>query len=218
MKIQENDLLWRWYLRYYKYEKEIPEPKSLCPYFWSAMGGLVTIIVVDLALYITLPVALAALVGYVYLIGSIDYFRYTKNDLVAISIVIPGLILMIGCLILVVGKFVAWMERSVRRTKWVVSILLTTCIVLLVYSVFTAKPQPNPNWKEELIKGLIAIGVGWGIVMGGIALYYLVFRPASLTRLGQQVIAFFKGVKRGVCPLVDPPDSFKDRWKHTGDG
>lgn len=216
MKIQETDLLWKLYLRYYRGE-DIPEPKSLCPYFWKAVGGLLKVFFCDLALYVTLPLVTLAAVGYA------AFIYYTMSGVsspwIIFPTVAPALFLYLSIVILPFVHFIRWIEsRPPTTQKRFFTTFFVATGVLLVYFVLRSEPKLVPNWREELLTGLMWVGVSWGLVVVGAVLYHCVICPAGVTRLGRQLILFLKSVKRGVCPLVDPPDGFKDRWKHCGDG
>jgi hypothetical protein len=205
MKIREDDFLWKMYLRYYK-DCEIVEPKSICPYFWKAMCGLVMFLFADVAFYIMFPLVVALTIGYGFFI--VEGMKGVQSGWIIFPVIAGMMVLLVSALILCVVRWVGWMESRTLKTRN--SIFLATMIPMIMFAGYhiigTAKW--NPDWSG-LLQGLTWMGITWGGIIGAIALYHLVFRPAAASRFGKQILMYLGAVKRGVCPMVEAPDSFK---------
>jgi hypothetical protein len=80
-------------------------------------------------------------------------------------------------------------------------------LFIIVYITINARPK-EPDWWGLFQGLLIVLGVfaAYGSIVGA---YFLFLWYSEVSRFGQQVLLFLKSVKNGVCPLVTPPDSFK---------
>lgn len=217
MKIKESDFLWKMYLRYYRGCVDIVEPHGFCAYFWKAMGGAFLTLFVDVAIFITLPIVLALTVGSFYLLS------FTAQNYDNAFFIVPTSLLttlcVLSCIFLPYMRFYWWLEKRSKTThQWFVYVM-----ILISFGCWThvfLKDQikwKEPNWSDVLLTAGISVAV---LILIGffVFVYNFINNPISFRLFFRQIKIMFLSVKRGVCPTVDAPESFKNRWKNCGDG
>lgn len=231
IQIQESDMLWYFYKRYYK-GTQIEEPKNLCNYFWKAVIGASQAFLHDLHAVFTVGCLwlitglllmwqyylgvftndfvcidkISGVFGAIYVVGTTVFFLITIGFFGILSILEP-----------IFRWFAYWSEKDER--------VATVSCVLLVFSVFTLMFSVTmvgvKDWHWTHL--LIAFGIEVGVIIV-ISLVFAVWYNCFTdnTNLGKNILQYMSAVKNNVCPLVDPPQSFKDAKREAemncGDG
>lgn len=211
IKIEETDFLWKFYKKSYASAGEpLKQPRSLCPYFWTAMHGL-------FCYYLELGLGTLALcfvglfglgLGLTWLSGE------TVPALGILIIQIPVLVTFVTIMSKLVERFDKWLASLGEVGKGRVGVgMLCLLVAGATAALSILVPKILQCTWDDVLKFLggtvVVIAVTVGIVAGIVGLGYgitLAAKPVSTWRFTKQVFAFLWAAKKRVCPLVEPPE------------
>lgn len=216
IQIQENDLFWFFYKRNFK-GWMIPPPKNLCNYFWNAVQGSFKYFLEDVHIVITTVILWLITYGLILLQNNVFFPQLTSTEPKSIFGVI-GLLCLGGFFIVTLGFFGIlavlmpiirfceyWSERNPALLT-VVGILVLFLFTSLVFST-TFAPREQWQWYYLLISMAIEVSVILVILLLGFV-WWSCFTTS--TNFGKNVLQYLSALKSGTCPLVEPPQSYKD--------
>lgn len=223
IQIGEKDALWFFYKKAYFYSKEqLQPPGNLCNYFWTAVAGAAKTFFWETNIIIVFHVFAALMFCFYNLALYFEVFQEAPP----LSKAFLGLPLIVGTIIfgglavlsVIARWFKYWNEKNVQVSNVSGVVLFIVGFSALLSIVFTDKEVGWNFWN--LLYGFLALAstiLFFFIVVGG---YSLLF--TNNTNLGKNILQYMSAVKNRVCPLVDPPQSFKDaereKLMNCGDG
>jgi hypothetical protein len=215
MKIKETDFLWSCYLRYYEGEGEkTPPPSNLCRYFWTAMMGLGAKVYCDSNMFLSMAcfgIIFCLIVGFSVIVGP---FLDEMNESVSVVVVMPIVLSMIftffSMMVIPIIKISEWMSEKVSEEQFRKVMLVIMCcfgVGMLYALIFHHRP-----WDEAWAELLKSWPYGVGMFLGLPALFgigYCIYHPLITTEVFRTFWAYLMAKKQKVCPLVEPPESWK---------
>lgn len=228
IQIQESDTLWYFYKRFYKGTR-VEAPSNLCKYFWVATLGALKAFFHDLHIVWATGI-LWLITGLLFLwqnylgVFTEDFNKNTQNFWGTLYVVGFGLFFIISLstfTILSITEplfrwFTYWSEKDDRVACLSWFLLCFTIFAITLSVVFSGDEW---HWTYLFIAAGFEIVVISVIVLS-LYLYYTLF--TDQTNLGKNILQYLSAIKNGVCPLVDPPQSFKDEQReidlNCGDG
>jgi hypothetical protein len=207
-----NGFLWRRYCQYYGKDVLPPHPKSLCNYFWKAMGGTVKWLFMDVTAFLIFPVSLALTI---YLLMNVKSISDDSWGRIGMALAALGLTLWTG--LLGTFRFFSFIcNKFGDGYAILVGVLLGFVALIGLVSVGIAGKAADWTWWHLLWSALLIFGV-IVVFMGGVFIKetYYDGRPSILRDL-------FMAVKNKVCPLVTPPPEWQKEVEEAelncGDG
>lgn len=201
IELKKEDFLWKCYERYYKYAPAPKPPRSICNFFWKAVGGMFAWVFWDSMILVTGTVILAMFLGLIWAFKEVDGF----NNPVPYGMV---LFLSIFCLGFInLGFFVVrYVEFWRTKEKTGAIVLASTAIVAaLAFLSFVIslgfKGAREWDWVYLLYGLITTVGIcaGMGAIFG-----ILVFFSAE-SSTGKVIRAYLGSFKDWACPLVSSP-------------
>lgn len=223
IKIEENDFLWNCYKASYRGISHPPHPKNLCSYFWTAIKGILNRLFYDANIYL-----LTVLMGGVFVVTMFfaifsDIWHITHPqgwDL--LRCLGFGTIYIAGSLFSGIFLFSAIINRFNAKYSEEIKVI---CFCVFFYFLFGAIIGLSFKSKEEDIRLMHFV---YGLLtVTGIAVAVLILGALGTLFLGENNFAknfkqYCYAVKNKACPLVDPPDTWKEKEKeknlNLGDG
>jgi xanthine/uracil permease len=214
MKIKETDFLWSCYLRYYKGEIEVPPPSNLCKYFWTAMIGMAAKVYADSNMFLSMTafaVMFVAILGMATIADLLVQVNKTAAYFIATPVVLGGMFAFFSLMLLPVVRFCLWLETKFNskdlERKFALTLLSGFGLFVLYGLIFHHRPW-DEAWAEFLKDLPVLIGVVVGVpVLAGLG--YCIYHPLKTTEVFKTFWAYLKAKKQKVCPLVEPPESWK---------
>ena len=214
MKIKEG-FFWKNYCYFFTANgKQVEHPKNLCNYFWTAIFGMGK----------AFGHSLTKINAFCYLLLTTSFFFSSYGIYYAFpDTIIPffPIIIMLGCFVGVFIKSIQSFGRLVgdKASDIILIIFLIVGVVFLIVG-FVGDFIINPPTWQNIEKGFLSllwIGLRsgmYGIVLGVIIILgCFLFNRASTTDFFKTIVAFLIAKKQKICPLVQPPEPFKEKIK-----
>lgn len=217
IRINESDILWKYYKKYHG-TCNLPQPKNLCQYFWTAVGGFIkSIFEINIIYQIIFLLVLGTLNAFAIeqsysSYSSAAYFKdifYLLHFASSVSFCLIAL----SALLLIAMKFSVFSEKymSNKTLEKIFNIVLLICGTLCLGLMVFAASQ-DEGLRDRIFSVNTLIGLGWcfGVVFV-LTLSFIMLDVFSKTdmvkRLFSQISELIKGYKNKYCPIVIPPDS-----------
>jgi len=220
IKLHENDILWKGYVYFqnpYGDELEIPEPKTLCGYFWIALLGCFF----RFATTVSIPqlifhwgITLSLFVGLMLAMPNDTAFKTDPGWLAFFTIMFLAVWFLIS-----IGHSFYWLLKFMRLflSDKQLEMMATICLLLLGLGTFVFSFLV---WGIEgvaigiakivgIILGCIVMALALSAAIAGIC--YLcgwLGKQDRISRFFSQVWHMIVALKDRACPLVEVPDSY----------
>ena len=223
LKIEQNDILWKYYEKAYTLSNlEIEPPTNFCQYFWYGLGGMLQSFYEEVQLWFVWLVALLlpiACVGLSWLAESVLGSPYH------ILIVPITSLLFVASLANIAATWLATDGRLTGRwrtmLRWLTSsavggIILCAIGILLYHCVLSVAGITSWAAAGErfetlaIVCGILAMMLICGVVvvLAVVALWRFILSPMGSWRFIQAIWMMIKSFKHQVCPLIEPPEAF----------
>ena len=215
IKIQEQDILWNFYLKRFKIEGiAVEKPTNLCSYFWMSMWGAFLSFWAEVSLWLVW-----LLVGCWFATSVWLSSLAIPNILVFTSLMLSSLFI-VGAVIATAVRVVPYIKMP-KWLKWLgLTCFFVFCggglsavFVAMILSLYPQMPHTGVLGYTEAAGSFL--GVGLGFLAGSAAIVGLVYligvfilKPMSGWRFIQQCWMMLQAWKKRMCPLVEAPDSF----------
>jgi len=201
IQLNETDLLWKCYKRYYSQHLQPPHPHSVCNYFWKSIGGLVLYVVCDLSFFILTP--FLALICWYF---APDFSSPEQPN------VVWGVSWLIFIIISALYTFLKSANFLVKhfgdRTVGIVALLIIDLLLSL-----TISPIKDYGIFYGLMWGAIYLN---SAILAVVVIFLLILWLATIifvagvdnsnkSNTKKVVIAYCKSFKDKLCPLVKAP-------------
>lgn len=201
IQLKEDDFMWKMYKRYYQgayFTPTPPHPKTLCNFFWKAVGGMWLKLFWDMTVF--LPVAVFGVFAVLGWWGapSPEAKVIDVGGLVCCLIMVASLVV-IACV--TIGRLLAWCERTHNEWLIVVLIAVAACCGIALALGGLYKAEGRPVWLLFIYGALTEIGIV--AVILGIAFTMYWFNNDTGT--GNVIKQYLRAVKNRVCPLIKVP-------------
>ncbi len=225
IEIKENDTLWFFYNRYYREKYKIPpEPGNICNYFWKAVAGAAISFFWDLNIFLLVSLFAAAAFGTYEVQRYFGIFQQYEEKITVfntIGAVFFSVILTVFILLavgVIACRWVHYWNKKNPVISHLTFILFFMTLMAFFVGVSLCGKEPW-SWWYLLYGFLIEIA---GITVVGGTIFCMVGLMES-DNLWRDVGHYYKAVKDRVCPLVDPPQSYKEAKRNlflenSGDG
>lgn len=219
-----DGFMWRQYCFHHEFFKmEVKEPKSLCNFFWSAMSGmtidrLASKIEKFKAWHCLLASVIFFTISYITLYSA-QYIHPLATILSTCISIIAGTGFLAGAFCLSVCWISSFLERHIEKKKlkfiyYLGLFVLGWGLLLFTYNDPDATKIAGKVvlWTPVFIVAMFAamtmvVAIAAGITIG---ICYL-FNRAAAYDVVKTTGMFLCAVKNKVCPLVEPPESFKKK-------
>jgi hypothetical protein len=212
VNIGKQDFLWKWYCKKYQIRGEqVPAPKNLCPYFWTAVFGLALFVRHEMKLwYLWMPTVVAGGVAFTSL-------RQENEVVVVVGMIALSIFMFFANAAILISCFRGY-DFVNRKVPWLLpSITLCFGVYLFGYSLWQG--TLSTHLTEAFRRALSVSGMFLGavLVLAVVALsivWIASFVPhpymLRLKKLRQDITTFSVAGKNSVCPPVNPPIDFKE--------
>lgn len=212
INLKKGNWLWWLYCRNYTlHGREIPLPKNLCRFWWIAVGGFISWIMREIklrylwAVLILTTLIMAALIsltpeggGNILWDISIVPLLFIWTPAFLLSFIVPTI------------RVIEWIDEN---APWILATVgAVVAIIVLGFSLL------NSELRGALFRifGIISVGTLALVVIAVIWNFvgpYLAFLVPDRFLDGPQgslmtSVSYLKAKKRGICPLVNPPEGF----------
>jgi hypothetical protein len=205
MKISDNNFLWKCYQRAYR-DKPFQHPRSLCRFFWVALGGFLTMFILDWSFKLFWPCCLVVAVASIWLI---HLYEDSLPPVVLVPLVAVINISSFLVLLIPLFRFGRWLESQPRRTRHLVCGFNITLFLIVPLAV--GLTATDVNWPQFLRSSGLALSILLGLFLAMVLVragYLFIYHRASMIETGRTILAFLKTSKEKVCPPVELPDSY----------
>lgn len=202
IQLQEDDILWKGYLKcHYYLEERVEPPTNLCGYFWKSLFGYFLIFACEASI----PVH--ALLFTTLLLSVI----LTHSFILVILTLYSGMNLLFRVGVLIPDKYLEMFGKYVfLPVGGMVAICLFSFFGWEIYKYISA------STGEQIYSGVRrgVEGFGW-LMLTGVALVISVwaiiniFKLNSVKRLLSQLWSLICAIKTRACPLVTPPETWE---------
>lgn len=217
IQIKDSDILWHFYKKNYE-GYGVPHPQNICNYFWNAMFGGFKVFVEDLHALWTVSLlwlTTAILFGVQYYFGVFEIDSHNKDTIqqIVINFVVMlffGIsIAFFGILSLAVSlaRWFKYWAKNDERVCNVSAAALAFFVISVMISLMMVGEGGKWCWSYLLIGMAVEV-----LLILALALIFTIWYCCftNYTNLGKNLLQYFSAVKDRVCPLVDPPQSYKD--------
>lgn len=217
--IQQDDILWHFYCKRFTLEgKEITPPTNLCPYFWTAITGMVLTARYKMRhfahwLGVEVPLGKIWLFFLASLIAMVVVARLPwQNDAIMFLALITALVFAAAYLAAALVSLYRLAQFIVRRLPWVPQFLGVVGVVVgIIFGIYLV--WHGASWSEtgQFFSGLFRVFKWVGILsilalLAGTALAFIPpQRRKSIARVAETVFAFAEAKYERVCPPVISP-------------
>jgi len=208
LKIRDDDLLWKYYQKYYTVDDlKVPHPQNLCNYFWTAVFGAIRSFYIEKPLWVVWLSAIVLIGGVQMLFSCLG----TWNLPVFIRVFFVPLIFVIP-----ISGALTLASTGGRLKGWALSIyaglLLGAVIGMFIGALMLAFNDPNLTWESFLLcfAALAGAALVVGVFIGLGFLIYTICKPVAGWRFVKTIGVYLMAVKHRMCPLMEPPQSFKE--------
>ena len=219
IQIHDNDLLWKYYQKFHTLIGDpVPKPTNLCPYFWTAILGMLGSFWMEAKLWMVWSVNAVGVGASIYL----GYYLKSLGTAPSIWMFLLAMILWIST----AASSFATLGFTAERLKgfWKKLYIGTgiTAIVglflyglgFVIYDIATRPPSPSlppVDWPEVFrVIGIMATGA-FGlflVIFAGCVIWELVLNPMRSWRFFQSIWNMIKALKNGICPMITSPPAF----------
>jgi len=222
LKIEENDILWKFYKRSYELEgfEKPPHPVNLCNYFWSSVFGAMQCFVMEGSLWLvwvlSLVVSALGFGGMVGLVASSD-----PPSIWAIFLMLPCMVMAVGGLVIpfvaLAHQLKGWALKIYQGLGWTVGGLAIVGLIWMMVYISMLEVGKLGFWAWLTNVGIflgMAVGVGVGFItvlaLLIVGITYL-FGSAGQWKFLQTIWAYLVAIKHQMCPLIEPPPSYFEK-------
>jgi len=205
IQLRESDFLWKCYVRYYKSDlfQLPPHPRSVCNFFWKAVGGMFMYVFWDMYVIIAGPM-FAIISVLLWLVAIV-----TTKHCYCVPLFMAALLMTIATITFGTLRWIAYWER--KKVGGVVNFSVLSFVVFGICSGMCSMPFSGSasNWQPiHLLYGACVVvgivGIVVGIVGGAVLILNAAFSKEQVLK------SYLESFKSRVCPLVKAPWEEKD--------
>ncbi len=223
IQIHDNDFLWKYYQKAHTLTTEdVPKPTNLCPYFWTAIFGMLASFWMEAKLWL---VWMLNAIG----VGACFYvFSVVKSmgDPPPIWAILVSMILFIttGASCLATLGFTGERLKGLWKKLYIgfgFSILATAVVGFLGFAFYIIgrdfynwwnSPSSTPiDWALglQVIGGMTLCIIGLCVAVGIVCfIWTMILNPMRSWRFLQNIWSMIKALKNGICPMTLAPPAF----------
>jgi hypothetical protein len=223
MKIQEDDVLYFFYKKYFEHmEKEYETPKNLCPYFWTAVFGFI------LCLWKKTPLILVwGFSGaYIFLLHNILLNLEINDDswmaslwfgIPCASFIVLSFIFCVCSPFWITGERIKGKLKAIWDGAW--ATIIVSMIIFIIGFLFHQVYVDFTGWEDffwEIGKGALFLLLALASCVAFLfvtVVVVLIFSKFSTTGLAKNLYHVLISFKNGVCPLVEIDPEIEEKAK-----
>lgn len=211
LKIDDNDILWKYYKKAYEvHGEEVKAPSNFCEYFWCGLYGMLGVFYSLTAVWTMWLVTLSCLalsVFGLYLLGDVS------NPILVWPAIIFFLLSIAANFGALASSFCRLKipEKVIGYISGIGLMAAVGCCLILCYQLCLAVGvSAFACWSAvKLLLLIIGSLVGLAVVVisvGVLGVYVL--HPMSTWRFFQAIWTYIRALKAKACPLIELPESF----------
>ncbi len=218
--IQQDDILWHFYCKRFTLEgKEIAPPSNLCPYFWTAITGMVLTARHKMRhfahwLGVEVPLGKIWLLFLASLIAMVIVARLPwQNNAIMFLALITALVFAAAYLAAALVSLYRLARFVVQRLPWVPQFFGVVGVVVgIIFGIYIV--WHGASWSEtgrffhDLFRFLRWVGnaIILLVLTGAVLAIIPPSRRRQIARVAETVFAFAEAKYEKVCPPVIPPN------------
>ncbi len=226
VQIHDDDFLWKYYQKAHTLNKcSVPKPTNLCPYFWTAVVGMLASFLMEANLWLIWAVNTINLAACVYCAILIKSVAPNAPFWPALAITIYTMVTAISCICTfgVTGDRLTGIWKKLYIGSWIAILgsVFAGLIGFLGYTIGLAVTEANfslPPWPstpfpwEGFFQGIGVVALSLAGLAAVGFLFYLIWKvmlhPMRSWRLLQNIWAMLKAMKQRACPMLTAPADF----------
>ena len=223
MQLHKDDFLWKYYEKYFTLSGDkVEKPTTLCPYFWTAVGGMIGSFFMEARLWLVWLITAGNCGAIFYILRNHKAYLQAMPFWLFLPILITFVSLGIALFATVVITAVRLQGWWQKLYGWALAIAILALaafgIIGLVLEAIDRWNQPSAtteSWEEVALTGIAVLGIAALLISSLVAVCVLVYlvwavlmHPMASWRFFKNIVAMFLAIKNKACPLVTSPEGY----------
>jgi len=212
-KIDETDILWRYYCRIYELQ-EIPvePPANFCNYFWGGVFGMIGSFWAEARLWLVWLITCSAFAVTWYLASLAPPDSVQQIVLIPLAVILGFVVA--TTMLVTGGRLKGWRAKCYGSLWGLIGLAIVTALGIGMYS--NIRDAIIAGTFLEGLMGLLAVLAGGLLVVAGlfigvglmVLITKFIISPVCGWRFMKAIGVYIMSLKRKICPMVEPPESF----------